>query len=192
LFQPLTLLELEVYHKARRDLQKIKEVRNHSPFVHLTGDPLKGSVAIFLSEILNRALREEEANEELFDFISTHIQYLDLMEEGVANFHLYFLLRLTRHLGFHPGDPPAGEGLWFDLSQGTFSPQVPLHDSFLAPEMTALLIRFLSVQVSDLATISIDRTMRAELLDNLLKLYYLHLDGLGEIKSHQVLKALFD
>jgi len=160
--------------------------------MHLTGDPVKSSVALFLAEILHKSLREEEPNEELFDFLDTHIQFLDLADQGTANFHLYFLLRLTRHLGFSPEVPPPQEGLWFDLSSGTFSQSPPLHGSFLTPDLTTLLIRFLSVQASDLGTIGIDRARRNELLDGILRYYYLHLEGLAEIKSHKVLHDLFD
>ncbi|MCX6223756.1 MAG: DNA repair protein RecO [Bacteroidia bacterium] len=192
LFQPLTILELEVYYKANRDLQKIKEVKNHSPFMHLTGDPVKCSVALFLAEILNKALREEEPNTELFDFLDSHIQFLDIADQGIANFHIYFLLRLSRYLGFNPGIPPDQRDLWFDLTHGTFSTSPPLHDSFLTPQLTALLIRFLLVQASDLASIEIDRHKRIELLEGILSYYYLHLEGLGEIKSHTVLHTLFD
>jgi len=192
LFQPLTILDLEMYFKPSRTLQNIKEVKNHHPFMHLTGDPVKSSVALFLAEILHKSLREEEPNEELFDFLDTHIQFLDLADQGTANFHLYFLLRLSRHLGFSPEVPPSQEGLWFDLSSGTFSQSPPLHGSFLTPDLTTLLIRFLSVQASDLGTIGIDRARRNELLDGILRYYYLHLEGLAEIKSHKVLHDLFD
>lgn len=192
LFQPLTILELEVYYKANRDLQNIKEVKNHCPLIHLTGDPVKSSVALFLSEILNKALREEEPNDDLFDFLDNHIQLLDVTDQGTGNFHLYFLLRLSRHLGFSPEVPPARADLWFDLAIGTFSTTPPLHGSYLRPELTTLLIRFLSVQASDLSTIVIDRSTRAELLDGILRYYYMHLEGLGEIKSHTVLGTLFD
>ncbi|MFA6126478.1 MAG: DNA repair protein RecO [Bacteroidales bacterium] len=192
LFQPLTILEMEVYFKPSRDLQKIKEVKNHSPFMHLTGDPVKSSVALFLSEILNKSLREEEPNEELFDFLDSHIQFLDLADQGIANFHLYFLIRFSRYLGFYPSQPPAQKDLWFDLAHGTFSASPPMHDSFLTPELTSLLIRFLSIQADDLASIEMARRTRIELLEGILSYYYHHLEGLGEIKSHTVLHALFD
>jgi DNA repair protein RecO (recombination protein O) len=192
LFQPLTILELEVYYKPNRDLQNIKEVKNHNPFMHLTGDPVKSSVALFLAEILNKALREVESNEELFDFLDSHIQLLDVIEQGIANFHIFFLLRLSRYLGFNPGIPPSQKGLWFDLALGSFTTAPPMHGSFLTPELTTLLIRFLSVQASGLASVVIDRHKRIELLEGILSYYYLHLEGLGEIKSHTVLHTLFD
>jgi DNA repair protein RecO (recombination protein O) len=192
LFQPLTLLELEIYFKAGRDLQNIKEVKNHSPFQHLTGDPVKSSVALFLSDVLSKVLREEEPNEELFDFLESHIQFLDATDEGIANFHLYFLLRLSRYLGFNPGMPPARDHLWFDLSLGTFTETAPLHESFLTPELTRHLVSFLAVQASELASVSIDRQTRMELLEGILRYYYLHLEGLAEVRSHKILHALFD
>lgn len=160
--------------------------------MELTGDPVKSSVALFLADVLNKALREEEPNEELFDFLSNHIQLLDVSDQGIGNFHLYFLLRLSRHLGFNPGIPPAGEELWFDLTLGTFSTSPPLHGSHLTPDLTSLLIRFLSCPASELSDIVIDRHKRVELLDGILRYYYHHLEGLGEIKSHKVLHALFD
>jgi DNA repair protein RecO (recombination protein O) len=192
LFQPLTILELDLYYKPGRDLQNIKEVKNHSPFMHLTGDPVKSSVALFLADVLHKVLREEEPNEDLFDFLDNHIQLLDVTDQGIGNFHIYFLLRLSRHLGFNPEVPPAEPDLWFDLSLGTFSPTPPLHGSCLRPELTSLLTRFLTIPASEISLVAIDRHKRIELLDGILRYYYLHLEGLGEIKSHKVLHALFD
>lgn len=191
LYQPLTLLELEVYHKANRELQKIKEARNYAPFTHLVSDPVKSTVALFLADVLYRVLKEEESNPELFDFISFHLQYLDLADQGIPNFHIYFLIRLTKYLGFYPEVPPARLPSWFSLESGTFLEIQPGSGSFLDPVLTSLLIRFLQVQAADLHTILLDRTRRMALLEALLNYYHFHLEGLGEIRSHQVLAALF-
>jgi DNA repair protein RecO (recombination protein O) len=192
LFQPLTILDLDVYFKPSREMQNLKEVKNHHPFMHISGDPVKSSVALFLSEILAKALREEESNEDLFDFLESHIQLLDVMDRGVSNFHLYFLLRLSRYLGFQPDLPTGGHEQWFDLALGTFCDSPPLHGMFMGPGLSDLLASFLKVQVSDLPDITANREQRIGLLDGLLRYYYHHLEGLGEIKSHKVLHALFD
>jgi DNA repair protein RecO (recombination protein O) len=191
LFQPLTILELEVYYKAGRDLQKIKEARNHSPFMNLTGDPVRGSVALFLADILNHTLKEETPNEELFDFLSYHIQYLDITDQGVANFHLFFLIRLSRYFGFNPGLPP-GDGFWFDIPAGQYSDFKPVHGVALDPELTGIMARINSINVSDLGSLQLNRTQRREMLDGLISFYHHHLEGLGEIRSYPVLQALFD
>ena len=191
LLQPLTLLELEVYHKPNRELQKIKEARNHSPYVHLVSDPVKSTIALFLADVLYRVLREEESNPEMFDFISFNLQFLDLADQGTSNFHIYFLIRLTKYLGFYPDTPPAGQPAWFSLESGTFTESRPAGGSFLDAGMTELLVQFLQVQAGELHTIGLDRARRMAMLEALLRYYRFHLEGLGEIRSHQVLAALF-
>ncbi|MFH0761550.1 MAG: DNA repair protein RecO [Bacteroidota bacterium] len=191
LFQPLTILELEVYYKSSRDLQKIKEARNHSPFVHMTGDPVKSSVALFLSEVLNKTLREETPNEDLFDFLSYHIQYLDVADHSVANFHIYFLIRLARYFGFNPG-LPDGDRRWLELLSGVFLPDKPQQGQALPPDMTSQLVAFMQIPVSEIASINLNRHQRQELLDGILRFYMHHLEGIGEIRSHLILQALFD
>jgi len=191
LFQPLTILELEVYYKPGRDLQKIKEARNHSPFMNLTGDPVKSSIALFLADVLNHSLKEETPNANLFDFLSYHIQYLDIADQGVPNFHLFFLIRLSRYFGFNPGLPDS-EGSWFDIPAGQYTDVRPGHGIALNQHLTSVLARINSLNVADLATLQLNRQQRRDLLDGLITFYHYHLDGLGEIRSYPVLQALFD
>ncbi len=191
LYQPLTLLELDVYFKGNRELQKIREARNHLPLVHLVADPVKSSIALFLAEVLHKALREEEANTDLFDFLTDHIRFLDLTEEGIANFHLYFLVRLSRFLGFYPESPPQGNPCWFSLESGTFHIDKPVKGPSVDPDLGRLLSRFMKIQPGELSTIQLSRIQRMEFLEVLLRYYHYHLEGLGEIRSHQVLAALF-
>ncbi|MFO7616046.1 MAG: DNA repair protein RecO [Bacteroidales bacterium] len=191
LFQPITLLELDIDHKSSRELQQVREVRNFRPFVHLMADPVKSSIALFLAEILYKVLREEESNPPLFDFIADHLQLLDLAEEGVANFHLYFLVQLTRYLGFYPGEASGEPSLWFNLESGTFQPDKPTAGLSFSPENGSLLQEFMQSPPARLAGIRLNRTQRNELLEALLNYYRFHLEGFGEVKSLPVLTALF-
>jgi DNA repair protein RecO (recombination protein O) len=191
LFQPLTLLDLDIDYKSSRELQQVREVRNSRPFIHLMADPVKSSIALFLAEILYKVLREEEANPDLYDFLSDHLQLLDLTGEGVANFHLYFLVRLTRYLGFYPGEANGQPDLWFNLESGHFQPDRPPGGLFLSPENGSLLHGFMQSPPSRLAEIRLNRIQRNELLEALLRYYRFHLEGFGEVKSLPVLVSLF-
>src|SRR5512133_3092423 len=87
-FQPLTLLEAEIYYRPNREVHRLKELS--CPF-HYTSIPFaitKSTISLFIAEILWLTLREEEANEELFNFLFHAFQLLDTKDEGVANFHL--------------------------------------------------------------------------------------------------------
>jgi DNA repair protein RecO (recombination protein O) len=101
LFQPLHLVETDLYYRANRQMQRLSNVRMYYPFQTIPFDPVKSCIAMFIAEILYKTLKEEEANPGLFDFLIHTIQALDLNEHGTANFHLVFLVHYSRYLGFY-------------------------------------------------------------------------------------------
>jgi len=192
MFQPLNLLEIELYHKAGRDLHHAREIRLAHPYENIPFDPAKSAIALFLAEVLRKALREEESNMGLFEFLIHSFQYLDVATEGIANFHLHFLIHLTRYLGFLPNASLYAEKSWFDLRSGSFLPFEPEHRECLQPESTMLLQQMLGVSIDQISAIHLNRHQRNEMLEGMIRYYQSHLDGMPEIKSHEVLKALFD
>ena len=114
-FAPLNQLEITANYKANKSLHFIKEVKLSYPYSSIFNNIIKQSIVIFLSEVLSATLKEEEENNQLFSFIETALIWLDTHNE-IANFHLLFLLNLTKYLGFYPQnniDLP-----YFDLEQG--------------------------------------------------------------------------
>ncbi len=191
-YHNLALLDLEVYYKTSRDLQQIREAQLVVPMAGLTSDPVKSTMALFLAEILYRTLKEEEANPELFAFLENALKYFELATEGVANFHLYLMIHLTRYLGFFPVDNHQKESDWFDLRAGQFTTLPPEAPYRLDPSISALLARFLRSNLGETIAIKINRHQRTDLLAGLLDFYKTHLSGMGEIRSYQVLKDIFD
>ena len=100
LFQPLFILDLEVYYKAAREMQTIKEFSVAFTPYDIYSDIRKSSVAIFLGEVLTSVLKEESPNEDLFIFVEKSIRYFETSTDGYANFHLAFLAGLSSYLGF--------------------------------------------------------------------------------------------
>jgi DNA repair protein RecO (recombination protein O) len=102
LFQPMFILDLELYYKASREMQVMKEFSvSYTPSDIFT-DIKKSCVAIFLSEVLTSVLREESPHEEMYDFIEESVIYFDRCRESYANFHIGFLAGLSSFLGFEP------------------------------------------------------------------------------------------
>ena len=66
LFQPLSMIEFEADYRPMSNLYRIKEAKSWYPFRTLPYDPYKSSIAMFLAEVLYRALREEAENGPLF------------------------------------------------------------------------------------------------------------------------------
>ena len=191
LFQPLFILDLEVYYKASREMQTIKEFSVSFTPYDIYSDIHKSSVAIFLGEVLTSVLNEESPNEELFGFVEKSVRYFENSRAGYANFHLAFLAGLSSYLGFEPGQKNHHEDIFFDMKNGNFVPLPPVHGQYSNPEISAILARIFASSYENVRNIPLTGIQRNEVLDDLLNYFYLHLPGLTRIKSLDVLKDVF-
>ncbi|MCK3685963.1 DNA repair protein RecO [Maribellus sp. YY47] len=191
LLQPLFLLDLEVYQKQSRDIQRVKELKSSHAYQNIPFDIKKSTQAIFLAEMLYKTIHEQESYPELYDFIKSALLYFDLTEDGWQNFHLYFLFRLTEYFGFLPDTQKTSFESWFDLRKGALVPNEPSHPMFANKEATAELVALSKLKINELADFRLSRSMRETLLSILVDYYQLHFENLGEIKSLKVLKEVF-
>lgn len=191
LLQPLFLVDLEVYQKQTREVQRIREMKALQTYQNIPFDITKSTQAIFLAEMLYKTIHEEESYPELFDFIKSALLYFDLMEKGWQNFHLYFLFRLTEYFGFMPDTRKTGFEGWLDLRKGEIVSFEPSHPLFANKEATEQLIKLSLLKINELDQFKISRAMRDTLLSVLVDYYQLHFDNLGTIKSLPVLKEIF-
>src|ERR1700761_206506 len=96
MLQPLHLLDLIVYHKEAGGVQRIKELKNTPLLQSIPYNIIKSSIAMFLNEVLYKAVKQQSADGHLFDFIFSGIEWLEHTGEGLANFPLLFLIKFTR------------------------------------------------------------------------------------------------
>ncbi len=189
--QPLSLVEIDVYHTPGKNIQRLKEIRMEHPFTGIPYDPIKNSLALFLSEVLFRTLRQSEPDESLYLFLENSILQLDCSETGIANFHLIFLLRLTRYLGFEPNQDEVPSN-YFDLMNGVFLKEKPVHAHFTLPDVSVDFIRVLNADYSTMHNLAFTRARRANLLQSIVTYYQLHIPDFHGLHSLEVLHSLFD
>lgn len=191
IFQPLFLLNMEVYHKPKRDLQRVKEIQNAFVFTSLPYDLKKSTLAIFIAEILYKTIQEQEPNQELFNYLFNSIQLLDLKEQGLSNFHIYFLIHLTKYLGFFPNNNYSETKCYFDLKAGGFVQIKPMHLSHLDKEESRFLSKMLLFSEDQHEDLKMNYKSRIQLLERILEYYLLHNEGVANIKSLDVFKEVF-
>jgi len=191
LFQPLFILDFEVYHKDNRDMQLVKEVSRSVPLNSLPFDIMKSTQAIFMAEVLYRVAKEEESNPVLASFLTSTIQYLDTMEESSPDFHIIFMFQLSRHLGFYPQKNFDRERVFFDLTSGRFKEHFGDPEICLDREASELWIRYLSSDLQEVKKYGFNGTQRKITLDNLIRYYKLHVSGMGDVRSLEILHAYF-
>lgn len=190
IFQPLYLLDLEIYYKSDREIHRIKNARIAFPYSTIPFDIRKSTQVLFLAEVLYKCLREEETNIELFDFIYHSLTLLDLTEAGINNFHIWFLFKLTRFLGFNPSREDAEISNFFDLQSARFVSHEPLHNQFTDKHLTVLFARLFEIDSSSIEKLDYNQNERRLVLEKLLEFYKIHFGNLGEFKSLEVLKEV--
>jgi DNA repair protein RecO (recombination protein O) len=177
LFQPLTLLDLVVYHRDTGDIFRISEIKCHTALQTLPYHFIKSGIAIFMTEVLNKTLKEEAPNHDLFQFLLNSILYLDLQEKGYENFPIQFLIKLSRYMGFAPqkSDEILEQVGAFRIYAATDEEKQAL-DSLIANRYDEI--------------VSVPNVVRRQILEYVLRFYSLHVENFGEVRSLQVLKEI--
>lgn len=170
LYQPLTLLDLVVYHRENANILRIKEARCLHAYQHIHQDIRKTTIALFLNEVINKAVKDQSNAETIFGFLMRSFISLDQLDR-VENFHLQFLVQLSRHLGFGVHDTrEVLEGARFTLEEDT------------------ALAGLLNSGYTDCP--DVPYAQRRILLEQLLSFYHRHLENMTEIRSVDVLKEV--
>ncbi|MBO7258959.1 MAG: DNA repair protein RecO [Paludibacteraceae bacterium] len=184
LFTPLALLQVTL--QIKNSHIRIQEATVASPNSSIATHHGKRTIAFFIAEFLTHCLQEQDADEELFDYLCHTIQ---LLEEQTfqPDFHLHLMMYLTHHLGFFPNID--GDGDFFDLINGIRRTLRPNHPNYLSPSAASA---FFTLCQSSGGHLNLTRTERQELLNNLLHYYQLHLPYFGKLKSVSILQELFD
>lgn len=189
-FQPLSLIEVVAYYRKQGGLHRVAEVAASPPLVHIPYDTVKTTVALFLAEILYRSIREEEANPELFGFIDHAVQILDLHPGTTVRFHLVFCLQLTRYLGFYPGGHYSTATPYFDLQEGVFRSDLPVHPWYIREPLSKFFDELPGYSLEDTHELLLPSGIRKSLLQFIISYYQLHLPQGFEVRAHEVLAEL--
>ena len=174
-FQVLSQLEIQVNQKKNQTLHKISEVKLKHTYTTLQTNIYKSTVALFLSEILQHCLKEEEQNTELYNFLEAALLWYDIHEFN-ANFHLLFLIKLSQHLGIYPDKN--------NLSQHFFYYE---KDSTKINNLKTLF----GANFDELHLIKYSAQMRQDILNEILQYFNVHLGVFKKPKSLKILHEVF-
>jgi DNA repair protein RecO (recombination protein O) len=169
LYQPLTLVDMVVYYRENAHINRIKEIKCFYPYQTLYQEVRKSTVAMFINEIMNKTVKEESHAQELCDFLVATLMALDNLSIGIENFHLIFLLKLSRFLGF-----------------GAYNVNEVVGGRPADIETERMVEKLIDSDYE--ANIPMTNLLRRKVLEFLLLFYADHVDNLGEVRSVQVLR----
>lgn len=190
LVRPMSLLDMEVYHREEKDINRVKEIKPSYLYQKVPYDVIRGAIGLFMTEVAQRTIKEASGNPILFDFLISSYQLLDQMEGNLANFHLSFMVKLTQYLGFMPDgsayfDQLQGD-VYFDYQEGIFVDYEPDHAYHFNPLDSRLLIRFLEAPALECSKIKLKGNTRHAFIEEMIRFYQYYVENF-KLQSHDVL-----
>jgi DNA repair protein RecO (recombination protein O) len=192
LLQVGSLVELVAYHQPEKSINRLKEIQAGYIYSSLPFDVHKSSIGIFMLEVARRAIREQEANPPLFQYLWDIFTFLDAEKSAYANLHLSYLAHLTHYLGFMPTDDAGKNGIVFDMKEGLFIENGG-NQYVMSPQMTYIFRGLLRYDWRESYLINgLTRETRRLMLQDLLTFYRLQIDNFPEIQSMKIYQEIFD
>ena len=192
MFLPLSLLQFESRIVPGRELCTLHDVRRTCLLASIYADPVKSSIAMFVSELLTRSIQESEQNLQLWQYLLYSVKMLDSMGEGTANFHICFLYNLGAFIGIQPDTGSYRDRYWFDMVNGVFTPTRPTHNHVLNPDEAKALFTISRMNFSNLHHFKFSHQQRNAILDTALQYFRLHNSTVGTMRSPEILRRIFE
>ena len=194
LISPMAVLSIDYSLRKDSELAKIRAVEPALVYKQIPFDPYRSGILFFMNEILLKVIREKNADDELYLFIRSMLEVLDLSDE-IVNFPIKFLFFLTKQLGFYPEMEKnlanRKNELYLDLQEGKFTPYLPNHPYHIQQEQTTILLALSESKFDDQKDPKIPLKNRRKLVQDLLKYYQIIFDNFGEVKSLAVLESTY-
>jgi DNA repair protein RecO (recombination protein O) len=192
LFQPAAILDLVIYHNELKNLQRIREFKWGYLYKNIFFDVIKNSVALFMVELLQKCLKQPEANTDLFSFTEDAFINLDETSEiALANYPLFFSLHIASFFGLRITDNYSDACSILDLSEGFFVAMKPAHAYFLDGKYSFATSQLLkTMRPDELVQVRLNKEARRILLHAYQTFFALHIQDFGTMRSLPVLQEL--
>jgi DNA repair protein RecO (recombination protein O) len=188
IYRPLNIVEFVSYDNEHDNLARIKEIYLKHHFQQINIDVIRSSVAIFMLEVCRNAIKEKEANDELYHFVEEWLLYIDVKSNYHPCLHLMFMIELSVYLGFGPLENFSPENLYFDLLDGTFCNYSNNSEYLLDADDSLALFELVRRDRNLIHDLHLQKTARIQLTENLIKYYKIHISGFRELNSFEILK----
>jgi DNA repair protein RecO (recombination protein O) len=187
LVSPLAILSATYVQRKTNMLGNITDIEPAVVYREIPFNPYKSGILFFMNEILNNTVKEQEDNEELYQFVKNALQILDL-SNSTSNFPIKFLIQLTKYLGFYPkvNTTPT----YFDLREGIFSATLPAHPMYVSAPLSKLILEFSTCKLDGENDPQIDLETRRKITRELINYYRLMFDNFKDLQSMAVLETV--
>jgi len=190
LLHPLGLIEISAAHKNADGLHFGRAVNSYKSAQNIAINPIKSGIAMFLAEWLFHTVRIGDADEEFFNWLVLAIERLDDSEHP-ENFHLWFLLKLSKFMGFYPQGQKSTKTPRFNLTEGKFT-NISIPGDLLSEDESGWLDLLIKSNYESIEKIKLSRLGRRKLLQFYNDYFQVCLNNAFKLKSNDILFQIFD
>lgn len=189
-FHPLNILQVEIYFNPKKEIHTLKEVRLKPSFSGFIKDQNRIAVVMFLSEILNKSIRYQHTDKQLYNFLENAIFRLNDEAHSSANFHIFFMIELSKFLGFYPVNNYSNSENYFDLLNAHFVSSSSGAQT-MDKDVSEMLFKFMNLASENWWEIPLNGELRRKMIESLLNYYTLHTGTTMNVKSLHVFAEVF-
>ena len=191
ILRPCNFIHVIAYEQDAEKLSRIKELNLSVFYRNININVLISSISTFMLEVCRNAIKEKEANSEMYEFLKGWFIYIDDESHYSNLLHLKFLLEFSYLLGFGPLKNHSDDAPYFDMMEGSFCNYHDEATMHLINENTSLSIaQLLAADLSSLKDSHISRAERNDITDHLLQYYKWHISGFKDINSLMILRSV--
>lgn len=192
--QPLAIISTDVKFVANKEIQYLGSIEPATIWHDLYYNPMKSAIVMFLSEFLNKFLRQSQPDPGMWDYIARWLKILDSTRHSVANMHLAFLIGLLPHAGISPRIDESDSSLtdnWFDMREGILTHNYPSHRDVIPPDYIKALSLIIRMSASNSHAFRFTAEQRRRVLLETLHYYSVHYPGIDQLKSLDIITETF-
>ena len=190
--QLLSVVSTDLNFKESSELQRLGSLSSPEIWTDIYFNPTKRALSLFLSEFLYKLLSASMPDVPLYDYLVNSFRLLDTMKNGIADFHIPFLVSLLSFAGIQPDVSGYRPGRVFEFASGSFVPENIAKGPVLLGEEAEAVPLISRVNFLNMKRLRLNSISRRRILYGLLNYYSYHFPGLGSLKSPEVLREIFD
>ena len=193
LSQPLNIVEITYRHSRKNKIHYVVDCSPSYIYKTLNTNGQKMLFAMFISEVLNKCLREKSIP--IYQFIVEAFKWLDGVGSYISGFDSLFLIKFCEQSGIQPSFENVNTQLPFVLNmiEGKYvnnRGQFFKNKNIIPPEQSKDIFNFSKITFDDLARNFITIKNPNAMLDHLIKYISIHLVNISNLKSLKVYKEL--
>lgn len=186
---PISFSEVSLYLSqiSNSDLYYIDEVAILKARHNISMDTIKLDISMFIGEILRNILRNIIHKDiALYQYIKYSFDILENINTSKANFHIVFLIGLSRYLGIYPNIYGEDDELYFSIEEACMlKNQIGL---CLSIEESSIFKKIVKINYRNMNLFRFSRNERNQVLDHIISYYRYHMPEIGTIKSLDYLR----